>query len=416
VFNYSNLGPDIAGAALERLSGRSFDSAVRSTLLEPLGMPRSSFTLTDTVRAAMAHGHVKGRPRDPIPIRDAPAGGLVSNVEELARFMRMVLRGGELDGVRVLKPETVTAMLTPQFTDAPYDFGQHFGLGWMLSGIPLDHAGRTAWHNGGTKSFLSQLIVLPEKNLGVVVLANADSAAPLVYETAETLLRLALEVRDGIRPNPPPAKLPEIALDAVTLERYAGDYSLMGALVHLRRRDNRLEFQLFEHRLELVPVGGAQFRAEYRLAGPLVFRVPTFPPIEFVERDGRVILVMRDRGIAMTGEKVPAYEIPAAWRRRVGPFRIVNPDKHYLVDTTDPVLTVEDGRLLLRVKLTGIEEREIKVVMMPLDDERVYTFGLGRNVGDITQIVRRDGRELIRYLGYYFDCAGCEQALQRGQR
>ena len=402
VFNYSNLGPDIAGAALERLSRRDFAAYMQQALLDPLGMAHSSFALDARTRPLLARGYVKQTPAEPVIIRDAPAGGLFSNVEDLARFMRLVLRGGELDGRRLLRPETVAAMLTPQYADAPLNFGQRFGLGWMLSGIPVENAGPVAWHNGGTKTFLSQMVLLPSMRLGVVVLANADTAGPVVYETAEEILRLALQVREGVAPAPAPKRRPEVALPPATLEAYAGDYSLMGTLAQLERHGNRLTYRFLGYRIELVPVSATDFRAEYRVLG--LFSVPIqFPPVEFARVGRRTLLLMRDRGVAVTGEKIPPYTVPEAWRRRTGSYRLINPDAHYLENVEHVRLVMENGRLLMEVRISGLEDREAQVVFMPLSDDVAYVFGLGRNVGDVTWVERRGGRELLRYSGYFFE-------------
>ncbi len=400
-FNYSNLGPDIAGAALERLSGKDFALYMQHALLDPLGMHNSSFALDERVRPLLARGYIKRQAAETVTLRDVPAGGLFSNVEDLGRFMRMVLGEGSLDGERILARETLAAMLTAQFTDAPFDFGQRFGLGWMLSGIPVYNAGPVAWHNGGTKTFISQMVLLPEKKLGVVVLANADRAGPMVYEAAEEILRLALEAREGIQ-QPPPARAPEVALAPEQLERYVGDYSFNGALARIERRGNRLRFYILGNTLEFVPVSDKDFRAEYRLLGLVAVPIP-FPPIEFTEIQGRTILIMRDRGIAMTAEKIPPFTVPEAWRNRAGAYRLVNPDKEYLVDVQHIRLMVENDKLLISLRLSGLEDREVQVVCMPLDDDTVYTFGIGRNVGDITKVERHEGRERLRYLGYYFE-------------
>jgi CubicO group peptidase (beta-lactamase class C family) len=398
VFNYSNLGPDIAGAAIERVEHEPFARFMQQTVLDPLGMTHSSFSLDARVADRMARGHVKNVAEDPVTIRDVPAGGLFSNVEDLARFMQMTLRGGD----HLVSAKGIRTMMTPQFPDTPLDFGQHFGLGWMLSGIPVHDAGPVVWHNGGTKTFISQMALLPERKLGVVVLANADVAGPMVYETAEEVLKLALYVRDGISQPPRPPLRPEIKLPGELLDAYAGDYSLMGALARIDRRDNRLVFHVLGHTLDLVPVSPTDFRAEFRMLGFFSVPIP-FPPVEFVRLDGRTFLLMRDRGVAMTGEKVPPYKIPDAWRRRTGDYRLVNADKDYLVDVEHSRLVVENNRLLMEVRIAGLEDRDVQVVMMPLGDDAAYVFGLGRNVGDVSTVVHRDGKEYTRYSGYLFE-------------
>jgi CubicO group peptidase (beta-lactamase class C family) len=401
-FNYSNTGIDLAGLALERVVRRDFVAHLQRTWFDPLGMTRTSFALDERLTPQLARGHLKGRATEPVTIRDVPAGGLFSSAADLAQFMRLVLRGGELGGRRLLRAETVAAMLTPQFPDTPLDFGQQFGLGWMLSGIPLEYAGRTAWHNGGTKTFMSQMLLLPDRKLGVIALANADSAAPAVYEAAEEVLRAALVFRDGLAPPAPAPRRPAVTLPVNVLDGYAGDYSLMGALARVERVGTRLKFHVLGHHLDLVPVSDRHFRAEYDVLG--LFRVPIpFPPVEMAQLHGRAFLLMRDRGIAMTGEKIPPYIVPDTWRRRAGEYRLVNADKDYLVDVEHTRLSVRDDKMLMQVRIAGLEDRDVQVVLVPLGDDAAFVFGLGRNVGDVTTAFTRDGRDYTRYSGYVFE-------------
>src|SRR3970040_534866 len=122
------------------------------------------------------------------------------------------------------------------------------------AGISAPEARRQqAWHNGGATASLSQLALLPEKKLGVVVLANADSAGDLVYAVAEEALRLAPEIRHRIAPK---GKIPEpeIALERSALEKRIGDYSLMGSLARISLGKKRLRLHVLKHVLDLVPL------------------------------------------------------------------------------------------------------------------------------------------------------------------
>ena len=98
-------------------------------------------------------------------------------------------------------------MFTPQYAENPFHFGQDIGLGF-LGGLPIDGAGKGRLAQRRTKAYQAQMVVLPEKQLGVAVLANADSAKTLIYELAEETLRMALLARDGIAPRrrPPRAR------------------------------------------------------------------------------------------------------------------------------------------------------------------------------------------------------------------
>ncbi len=399
VFNYSNLGPDLLGLALERLAGKSYAETVHEQLLAPLGLAHTGFTPDGAIGARLARGYVHDAPAEPTPVRDIPAGGLYSNVLDLARFVRMVFAGGTLDGRRILNESTLAEMLTPQYPGCALDFGQRFGLGWMLSGLPIANGGRQAWHNGGTKAFVSQLALLPDHRLGVAVLANADNAGPLTCEIAEEALRLALETGRGIAPPARPAE-PEISLPRTALEKHVGDYSLMGSLARVSLGRRRLRLHVLNHKLDLVPVAPNRFRVEYNLLG--LKSVPiAFPPVEFATVGGRDFALLRER-MTIPAEKVPPYPIPDTWRQYVGDQRLLNPDAEYLVDLEHCRLEIRDGRLLMDIRLAGIENREVQVVVVPFSEHEACVFGLGRNVGDVAQTYVEDGQLCTRFSGYRF--------------
>jgi hypothetical protein len=218
-------------------------------------------------------------------------------------------------------------------------------------------------------------------------------------ETAEAALQLALEVRHGVR-HPVRPLAPELTLPRADLERRVGDYSLMGSLARISLGRKRLRLHVLHHKLDLVPVSENRFRVEYNLLGLKSVPIP-FPPIEFAEVAGRPFAVLQDR-VIVPAEKIPSYPIPPTWTAYTGEYQILNPDAEYLVDLEHCRVEIADGRLLLDLRISGIENREVKVVLVPLNDHDAYVFGLGRNVGDVAHTYNNHGRYITRYSGYLF--------------
>jgi hypothetical protein len=374
---------------------------MRQELFRPLAMNHTAFVLDDHIAAKLAHGYIKGLPAEPTPVRDVPAAALLSNALDMSRFMRFMLTGASSQSPAPLSDNLRRAMFTPQYTDSPFHFSQEFGLGWFLGGLPIDGGGRVVWHNGSTRAYVNQMVMLPEKQLGVVVLSNSDSAKTLVYEVAEEVLRRTLQVRDGVVPVPPPAPRPQVAVAPEILQKYVGDYSLMGALARVSLDGERLKFHVLDHELDLVPLSATEFRVEKSILGLFSIVIP-FPHLKFVSADGREFALLHDRTLSVA-EKVPAYELTPVWRARVGDYRIINPDAEYLVNLEHCRMLVEGDRLLLDLQISGIEDRRVKIVVMPYTDNESYVFGLGRNVGDTTVAYRVNGRQRIRYSGFIFE-------------
>jgi methyl acetate hydrolase len=125
-WNYG-IGIDWAGLLLQAATGVRFRDYLSEHILEPLGMTSTGFVLSDDMRARRATMHQRlendafdARPEIEVrqdPEFDAAGGGLYSTAADYAKFTRMILNQGKLDGVRVLKAETVEMMSRNQMGD-----------------------------------------------------------------------------------------------------------------------------------------------------------------------------------------------------------------------------------------------------------------------------------------------------------
>jgi methyl acetate hydrolase len=120
------IGIDWAGKLLEAVTGETLEATMRAHVLEPLGMHDTGYLLTDRVRAGRAHppdrkpdGTLVSAPFDAPqdPALFLGGGGLYGTASDYMRFLSMLLHGGTLDGVRILRPETVAAMGQNQIGD-----------------------------------------------------------------------------------------------------------------------------------------------------------------------------------------------------------------------------------------------------------------------------------------------------------
>ena len=170
-YAYSNLGIDLAGYILERVEGKPFAEVMRDSLLEPLGMDRSTFDRT-AIRSAdnRAVGHVDPYPEPPLYEPMTAAGGLYASARDLARFLRFQLNDGSIDGRVVLGRKWLQEMRTVPSPHAGAPAGYALGI--------VRHRWNT-WpdlleHGGGGYGFLSDLWWVPEVGIGVAVLTNSQ--------------------------------------------------------------------------------------------------------------------------------------------------------------------------------------------------------------------------------------------------
>jgi len=170
-YAYSNLGIDLAGYILQRVAGRPFANVMHDSLLEPLGMDRSTFG-RKAIRASSnrALGHVDHYPEPPLDVPMTAAGGLYTSAHDLARFLRFQLNGGSIDGRVVLDPRWLDEMRTVPRPRARAAAGYALGV--------VKHRWET-WpdlleHGGGGYGFLSDLWWSPEIGIGIAVLTNSQ--------------------------------------------------------------------------------------------------------------------------------------------------------------------------------------------------------------------------------------------------
>jgi len=235
--SYCNTGFVIAGRVIEKLTGVTWDEALRTRILEPLGLDHSVSVPEDSLRFRSAIGHVDGHPAKRWSLTRAvgPAGLLCASAADVAGFARMHLDGGTgPDGTTVLSPESVAVMQEPQVAvPDPYSLGSHWGIGWIL----FDADGRRlVGHDGNTLGQSAYLRIVPDAGIALALLTNGGHAQDLFQDLARPLLEELAGVRMPRRPEPP-AEPVEHELD---LDRYVGVYERLGVRMEVGRRDGRL--------------------------------------------------------------------------------------------------------------------------------------------------------------------------------
>ena len=202
-YAYTNMGFSAAGEAAAAVEGTTWAELSEKVLYEPLGMDSTSSRFADFENAPNhASGHVLVDPDtktwEAEYIRDAdqqaPAGGASSSVNDMAKWLRMQLAGGELEGAPIIDPDALQVTHQPHFVNAPAKApaarSGAYGLGWNVSN---DDAGRVKLGHSG--AFLlgagTNVTMLPGEELGIIVLVNgtangvAETVATQFFDYAE---------------------------------------------------------------------------------------------------------------------------------------------------------------------------------------------------------------------------------------
>jgi CubicO group peptidase (beta-lactamase class C family) len=420
VLAYSNIGLDLVGAAVEAASGRSFEEQMQTAVLQPLGMHTASFGTRAPDHPLMATGHLRGVAQKEPALRDVPAGGLSASVSDMARFVAMQFAAGRNAGGEVVLPQAEWAeMLRPQNANVPLDADLRIGLGWMFSTFGMDTVkggGPVAHHAGATFYFRSQLMVLPEQRLGVVVAANDGAALSVVNRVAQRALALLLEAKTGFRQSAPepgfrPAPQPWSDAQRSAVHRAClGDYATLAGPVTIVAKSSDLKAVMGagEQTLELQEGEDGRLGLRYRVLG--LWTVNLGPLGELGLRcekvAGRDVLIgVVDGQRLLVGERLPArVALPAAAASWVGRYQQRRVPGE--VSTASNVQVWQaGGRLWVGYTIhPAFGGQKVRTMLWPESDTRARLIGPLADTGPVVTLQPRPGQPpLIRFSGAVFE-------------
>lgn len=208
-FLYNNLMYAAVGYIIELLSGKTWEEFVLERILEPLEMGSTVYTIADMLKyddysvpfiEKRDTNEIYQIPHYEEIVGVAPAGAIVSNIDEMSHWLIALMNDGNYAGKQILPASILKATLEPAISH-PNVLGE--GLGWWELLNPVYGMGRMTasyrgnlltFHGGGIDGFYSQVSFLPQEKLGVIVFAIGDHCDSLfntvTYNIYERLLGL----------------------------------------------------------------------------------------------------------------------------------------------------------------------------------------------------------------------------------
>ena len=190
-YAYDNILYNVAGAVLKQVSGESWPDFIKTHFFGPLNMRDSKTSIrdiddsTDVVTPhSLVDGKLQAVPHSPLD-NNAPAGAIVSSVDDMSRWVMALLNKGDMgNGKRLLSEKQARILWTPLTIlpsgDSPEELVEarpnftDYAMGEVLR----DYRGHLlAYHTGGLQGMVSIVAMLPELHVGVVVLTNQESDA-----------------------------------------------------------------------------------------------------------------------------------------------------------------------------------------------------------------------------------------------
>jgi len=190
-YSYSNIAFEVLGDVVAKVSGQTFESYVKTNILAPLGMQRSTFLRGEVAPELVATPHFGAPLRTlagayPYHRAHAPSSTLHSSIVELSHWAIANMNRGQYNGVRILQDESYEQLWREHVRTGEVGWDEAVGLSWFFGTY---RSRPMVYCNGSDPGFGSELVILPEVDAAVLTLVNANtSAIGFVADAALTLL------------------------------------------------------------------------------------------------------------------------------------------------------------------------------------------------------------------------------------
>jgi CubicO group peptidase (beta-lactamase class C family) len=244
LWSYCNSGYIVLGRVVEVLTGMTYEQAITTRILDPLGAKDTLFFPGDMVTHSLAVGHVREgdqpatvAPKWEMSRAAGPAGSTINTtIDDLLAFAQMHLRAGfAADGTRVLSEASTKAMQQPQAScPEPELLGDSWGLGWFLR---TRSQPTVIGHDGNTIGETACLRLIPERNVAWALMMNLSGQNWAAMELAQELIDPWLGTVTPGRPVPRQAPVPNT-------DRLAGVYQSIGSRLTVSAAGDNLQLDI----------------------------------------------------------------------------------------------------------------------------------------------------------------------------
>ena len=399
-FNYSNTGISLSGLALESVAGIAYERHLQSAVLDVLGMKNSDFTgklsSTNPVKAYQGDGEVKE-----LALRDTPAGGLNTTVNDLSQFLMAIHGQGRFKGKTLIQESTLSDMLSVQNEGRVIDMDLKMGLAWFHAPELLGGRYAIVGHNGRTIAHSAKLVTAPEAGLGVIVLSNsADNANALNRIAKEAMYQLFATT--GIPPLPAEDNA-SIIEKLETTPDLAGDYAGPFDLIQIKPDGQYFHADGLGMKASLRPESDNWYSVKIKVGGLTLqpddlkaIRV-TRARIDDVER-----LVGTDDGTPfLLGDLIEPYPATDNWDALLGEYRVRNPIEAHSFGIKE--IHFKRAADFYYIETTDNQNNTSKSALRPLNDSQFIFLGTGRSLGETVTLRYENSLPIFTYSGLVFE-------------
>lgn len=194
-YAYSNIAYDILGDLIAKVSGKTIEDYIETSIFQPLGMRASTMLLDRVNMENFANGYTQSLSGLLTPVSHSsdtrihtPSSNLYSSVMDITKWAMANLNRGELDGHRILQESSYDVLWKPLREHGKVQPDRFVGMGWFIA----DRDGQVIISQDGTgNGFQSAIRLLPKRKAAVIVMVNSDR--PIAAEIAEAMVGVVLD-------------------------------------------------------------------------------------------------------------------------------------------------------------------------------------------------------------------------------
>ena len=376
MFYYSNVGYELLGVLISRISGMPFHEYIETKVLKSIGLPDSAIFLSDEKRKNLSKPFRNGKEQVETMMKGVPEGGIHSTASDMAIFMDSLLNSGK----KIFShPDTLEAMLAPQYPENPMDMSFINGLGWFIGKPGLDHGGKVIWHDGGTPNFFSLMVLIPQRKLGLTILTNSSTGSPMNHALSVEILRLLLNENHRIT-VPTPQEMPYPDISPEKMRNMTGRFYSISGIIKVFISGKHLIAKLPSGTFRLRPHSDGWFGVIFMLFGflPLILKKLAKIRIGVPEINGEKVFALEQLGFqSAQGQQYRRLRSSEVWKQRTGKYVCVNEKSPRL--KSFKLIETPDG-----LALSAVVDKigRLKLFLDVVNDSEAITVGFGRYTGE----------------------------------
>lgn len=382
LMSYSNLGYGLLGELISRVSGKSYTDFMKEEVFDKIGMKQSYIFAGES---SLSKAYVNEQVYIPNYIRDQAAGSMVSNVEDMCLFIRLMIQDGSIDGKQILSPESIQWMETNHLADNTIPTNEQYGFGLSLYDMKKVTKNDTesfkyVGHGGDTYAFHANFGYSSKLNLGGVVLTNSQYGSRI--NSISRLLDVYTEKRYDYNIENEYKAVSSESNTSLSLEKVKGSYDI-GPMSLKVEELKKMQFKAGKQTIVLNQIGATNY---YKIKAKLLGFIPI--PIKdvqmyFEEIEGEIFLIqkqIKSNRIDVISKKSPQSTYSEAWESRLGNYDIIDNLPTNFPDVNVEGVTVTLSKLVDQF-IIDFEDLEMfdNMKLYTSDESVAFTGGIGRN-------------------------------------